>query len=264
MPTDEQVRGLQRRRRTFVGEVGIDPLTMSETLAVLEGLVESSGLSQHVVVNAAKVVAAQADRDLRAYIDQCAVVNADGMSVVWASRILGSPLPERVTGIDTMFALLRKAAQSAWPVYLLGARSDVITRVVSTLGSELPTLSIAGARNGYWSPEDEADVVRAIGSSGARILFIALPSPQKEHFIARNALALQVNLVVGVGGSFDIIAGETKRAPVWLQQSGLEWLFRCLQEPRRMWRRYLVGNSHFILLVARQWIGLHRRRVNRV
>lgn len=254
------MRDLSELPSVKISNLLVHELTMSETLDALEGLIEMPGVSQHVVVNAAKVVAARNDAELRGVIADGDIINADGMSIVWASRLLGTPLPERVTGIDVMFELLHRAEDRGWGVFLLGARDEVITTVKDRIRAAHPSLNVAGHRHGYWTPEDEATVVSQVRASGADILFVALPSPAKELFVGRHRDALGVRLVVGVGGSFDIIAGETERAPEWMQSAGLEWAYRFSQEPRRMWRRYLIGNAKYIYLISRQWLAAKRRR----
>jgi N-acetylglucosaminyldiphosphoundecaprenol N-acetyl-beta-D-mannosaminyltransferase len=239
--------------RTTVLGLPVDLLTMEQTLDEVERFIDDGGLHQHVVVNAAKIVEANRSPELAADIAACDLVNADGMSVVWAARILGHPAPERVAGIDLMLRLCERAAERGWPVYLLGARDEVVRKVATELTQRWPTLRIAGSRHGYWSGEEEAGVVADIRGSGAKILFVAIPSPAKEHFLARHKAAMNVPFVMGVGGSFDVIAGRVSRAPEWMQRAGLEWLHRLIQEPRRMFKRYLVGNTRFLILVFRAW-----------
>jgi N-acetylglucosaminyldiphosphoundecaprenol N-acetyl-beta-D-mannosaminyltransferase len=238
--------------RTRLLGLPLDLLNTEETLDRIEEMVGSNGVHQHVVLNAAKVVQAQHDDDLRAAIEACDVVNADGMSVVWAGRLLGVPVPERVAGIDLMEELLARAALRGWPVYLLGAREEVVSKVATIERQRHPGLIVAGYRNGYWRPEQEDDVVEAVVMARPKLLFVAMPSPKKEHFLARHKETLRVPFVMGVGGSFDVVAGTTSRAPRWMQVTGTEWVYRLIQEPRRMARRYAVGNTKFILLVLRR------------
>jgi N-acetylglucosaminyldiphosphoundecaprenol N-acetyl-beta-D-mannosaminyltransferase len=239
--------------RTTVLGLPVDLLTMEQTLDEVERFIDDGGVHQHVVVNAAKIVEANRSPELAADIAACDLVNADGMAVVWAARILGHTAPERVAGIDLMLRLCERAAERGWPVYLLGARDEVVRQVASELTQRWPTLRIAGSRHGYWSGEEEAGVVADIRGSGAKILFVAIPSPAKEHFLARHKAEMNVPFVMGVGGSFDVIAGRVSRAPEWMQRAGLEWLHRLIQEPRRMFKRYLVGNTRFLILVFRAW-----------
>jgi len=230
--------------------VPLHPLTMAETVDRVEELVASGGAHQHVVLNAAKVVQVQDDPELRDIIRSCSLVNADGQSVVWAARLQGLDVPERVAGIDLMDQVLARAAERGWPVYFLGARDDVVRRVTELETQRHQGLVVAGWRNGYWTQEEEAAVVADVAASGAAVLFVAMPTPAKEHFLARHLDALGVRFAMGVGGSFDVVAGVTRRAPRWMQRLGLEWCYRLLQEPRRMFRRYLVGNSKFIALAS--------------
>lgn len=227
----------------------VHPLTFDESVRAAEWLIESSHCHQHVVVNAAKVVQAKDDPHLAQIIRNCSVINADGYSIVWASRVLRRPLPERVAGIDLMNALLNSAVRNGYRVFLLGASTDVVHKVAQHCRER--GVNVVGVRDGYWKPDEEASVVREVRDTRPHLLFLGIPSPRKEFFLARNLADLGANLAFGVGGSFDIIAGLRKRAPRWLQRLGLEWAYRLVQEPRRMFRRYLVGNTRFLLLVAR-------------
>lgn len=233
----------------------VDALDMAQTLDRIESFVGSGRPHQHVVVNASKIVQAQDDDELARVISECDLINADGMAVVWAGRLLGQRLPERVAGIDLMDSLLARAAQRGWRVYLLGARSEVVTEVVQREQERHPGLVVAGFRDGYWKPEQEADVVAAVAATRPDVLLVAMPSPKKEHFLGKHRDQLSVPFVMGVGGSFDVVAGKVTRAPLWMQRAGLEWLHRLLQEPRRMAKRYVVGNTRFILLVLKHWRG---------
>jgi N-acetylglucosaminyldiphosphoundecaprenol N-acetyl-beta-D-mannosaminyltransferase len=232
----------------------VHPLTLAETVTAAEALIADRGPHQHVVLNAAKVVAAHDDPELARVIRSCSLVNADGQSVVWASRLLHHPVPERVAGIDFMVAMWDSAKRNGYRVYLLGAESDVVQQVARTARAR--GVNVVGARDGYWSADNEAEVVAAVGATQPDVLFLAIPSPRKEQFLSAHLEHLGAALVVGVGGSFDVIAGRTRRAPVWMQRLGLEWFFRLAQEPRRMFRRYLEGNARFIAMVARY--RLHR------
>ena len=232
---------------TFLG-LKVDPLTMSETLQRCEELISMRN-KQHVVINAAKVVAASESVELRQIINSCDLVNADGMSVVWAAKLLGKDLPERVAGIDLMFELVQLSKQKGFSIFLLGAEETVSETVFSSF--QASGANVIGRRNGFWSQGDEAELVDEIASKAPDILFIAIPSPQKEIFLSQHLGRLNCGLVVGVGGSFDVVAGKVVRAPKVLQRMGLEWTIRLIQEPRRMFLRYLKGNSKFIWLVIK-------------
>jgi N-acetylglucosaminyldiphosphoundecaprenol N-acetyl-beta-D-mannosaminyltransferase len=203
------------------------------------------------VLNAAKVVLMSKDDRLRDIISRCALINADGQSIVWASRILGRPLPERVAGIDLFHAIVDRAAQTGHRLYFLGATDEVLSEMIGRLRKQYPTLVVAGQHNGYW--KDDQEVVTAVRKARPHFLFLAIPSPRKEYWLSQHLESLAVPFVMGVGGTFDVVAGKVRRAPRWVQRIGCEWMYRVAQEPRRMWKRYLQGNSAFIVLTAREW-----------
>ena len=236
----------------------IDNLSMEETLQTIEGFIASGRPHQHVVVNVDKLVKAQQDPELRRIINDCALINADGMPVVWASRLLGRPLKERVAGVDLFDALMVRAAHKGWRVYLLGAREEVVSRVQQLYQQRFPRLVFAGWRNGYWTPEQEPEVVRHITEARADLLFVAISSPKKEQFLGAYQAQMRIPFAMGVGGSFDVAAGQVSRAPRWMQRCGLEWFYRFLQEPRRMFRRYFIEDMAFFGLLWREWRGGRR------
>ncbi len=233
----------------------IDNLTMEETLQKVEGFIASGQPHQHVVVNVDKLVKASRDPALRRVINDCDLVNADGMPVVWAARLLGSPLKERVAGIDLFEALMARAARRGWRVFLLGATAPVVAAVRQGYEKKYPGLIVSGCRDGYWNaadPADEAEVAAQVALARPDLLFVAIPSPRKEIFLGRWQAQLKIPFAMGVGGSFDVAAGLVRRAPRWMQRSGLEWFYRFLQEPRRMFRRYFVEDMAFIWLFIKE------------
>jgi N-acetylglucosaminyldiphosphoundecaprenol N-acetyl-beta-D-mannosaminyltransferase len=239
-------------RITLMG-CSIDNLTMEETLQTVEGFIHTGKPHQHVVVNVDKLVKASRDPELRRIINDCALVNVDGMPVVWASRLLGRPLKERVAGCDLFEALMRRAGEKGWRVFLLGAKEEVVSKVASTYRHKYPDLVLAGYRNGYWKGEaEEADVVEQIRAARPDLLFVAISSPKKEQFLGRWQAEMKVPFAMGVGGTFDVAIGHVKRAPLWMQKSGLEWFYRFLQEPRRMFRRYFIEDMAFLWLFLKE------------
>lgn len=231
----------------------VDNLTMEETLGRIEGFIQSGLPHQHVVVNVDKLVKASRDPELRRIINECALINVDGMPVVWASRLLGKPLKERVAGVDLFEALMRRAGEKGWRVFLLGAREEVVSAVASTYQRKFPGLVLAGYRNGYWKGEaEEAQVAQQIADSRADLLFVAISSPKKEQFLGRYQAEMKIPFAMGVGGTFDVAIGRVKRAPLWMQKCGLEWFYRFLQEPRRMFRRYFIDDMAFIWLFIKE------------
>lgn len=230
----------------------IDVCTVGQTLDLVDGVISARATCRHGFVNAGKIVSIQTNGALREALSSCDLINADGMGVVWASRVLGVPLPERVNGTNLMMALFSQSHKKGYRIYLLGARPEVIERTVQALTATYPGIQISGWHHGYFRPADEPQIVEEIRQSKADILFVGMGTPQKEYWLQRNVPQLDVPFCMGVGGSFDVLAGVVKRAPVWAQEMGLEWLWRLIQEPRRMWRRYLLGNVQFVWLVGRE------------
>jgi N-acetylglucosaminyldiphosphoundecaprenol N-acetyl-beta-D-mannosaminyltransferase len=222
-------------------------------LALVDEAVATRRPVLNASLNAAKVVRVQSDSVLRDAIGGCELITADGVPVVWAARLLGHAVPGRVNGTDLMEALLARAEERGWSVYLLGSRDDVLTDLQAELAGRHPNLRIAGAHHGYFGAAEEDEVISSVAAARPDILFIALETPQKELFQARHRAALGVPFTMGVGGSFDVLAGRRRRAPKWAQRSGLEWAFRLAQEPRRLAGRYAVGNARFVALVAREF-----------
>ena len=231
----------------------VDNFTMKETLALVEKTINEEKQIFYADVNAGKVVDIQEDEVLRNALNGADVINADGQAVMWAAKILGKPIRERVTGIDLMQNLVKLAAQKKYKIFFFGAKEEIVKRVVEKYKNEYSTDIIAGYRNGYYSKNEEKSIVKQISDSGAQILFVGISSPTKELFLDAHKKDLsKLNFIMGVGGSFDVIAGKVKRAPVWMQKAGLEWFYRLIQEPRRLWKRYLIGNSKFIWLVLKE------------
>lgn len=231
--------------------VPVHAVDMRAAIALVDAFIEDGGPHYNIAINAAKVVEFQGDPALRDAIRDAHLLTADGQAVVWATRLLGDALPGRVAGADMMEELLAHSAQRGYSVYFLGAREQVVDACVAKATELYPALRIAGFRNGYFSADEEPAVVEAIRAARPDILFLGFGTPAKEYFMKRRYRELAVPFVMGVGGTFDVFAGLVRRAPRWMQRGGLEWFFRLAQEPRRMWKRYLVGNTRFVALVAR-------------
>lgn len=207
------------------------------------------------VLNAAKVVNLRRDALLRNSLIECDLLLADGQSVVWASRVLRRPLPERIAGIDVFEQLLLLAHREARSVYLLGARPEVLERLKDRVAERFPGLAIAGSHHGYFDAADSEEIAEDIRRSQADMLFIGMTSPKKEIFLGTYGRSLDVPVLHGVGGSFDVMAGITRRAPPGWQRAGMEWAYRVLQEPRRLWWRYLSTNAAFMALTLRELVA---------
>ncbi len=237
-------------RINFLG-CPMDSARMSETVGVIRRAISEGRFTQHVVVNVAKLVHMRTDVQLRESVHSCDIINIDGMGVVLGARFLGHVVPERVAGVDLFHQLLAMSAREGLSVYLLGAQDEVVGATAQKVQALYPGLQLAGYHHGYFW-DDEAAMVERIRASGAQLLFVAITSPKKENFINRWRDQLGVTFVMGVGGTFDVVAGKVNRAPLWMQQYGLEWLYRVMQEPGRMWKRYLTTNSQFAWLLIKE------------
>ena len=236
--------------------IPIDAITMKDTINLVEKTIVAKKQIHHTVVNASKIILMKKDAELEKSVIEADIVNADGQGVVWAANLLGLNLPERVSGIDLMESLVEMSYYNGYKCYFLGARKNIVQKLVAIYKEKYSEDIIAGFRNGYFNEQEECDIARKISESGANILFVAITSPKKEIFLNKHKDQLKnVNFIMGVGGSFDVISGKIKRAPMFMQRIGLEWFYRFLQEPRRLWKRYLLGNIKFIWLVIKEYFN---------
>src|SRR4051812_31603312 len=231
----------------------VDPIPQNEVLHWCLDTCQGSQRARILLTaNASHLVEMQDDPALRQAAQAADLVTPDGMSLVWAGRLLGGAIPERVAGIDLLEELLRRAPAQRLRVFLLGAKPQVIERFVARCRETCPGIEIAGWRDGYFTTAEHEAVVRQIAEARADLLFVGMPSPFKDIWCEKNRDDFGVKLIMGVGGAFDVLAGIVPRAPGWMQAAGLEWLWRLWLEPQRLWRRYLVGNSRFLWLVAKE------------
>lgn len=228
----------------------VDSVTLDQAVERCAAAIGAGEPLMQFSANAAKVVRLREDGPLARIAAASGLVTADGASVVIASRVLGDPLPERVTGIDLMERLLVRAEQAGWRVFVLGARPEELDAAVAEIGARHPRLELAGHRDGYFDEGTDPAVVREIADARADLLFVAMGSPRSEHWIADRLPALGVSVAMGVGGSVDVLAGKVRRAPALFQRWHLEWLYRLAQEPRRLIGRNLVSVTFWRLVVA--------------
>lgn len=238
----------------------VNAISMEETIAIIEKIIADKKPTQHVVINASKVNLMEKDLRLRQIVNACPLINADGASIVWAAKKLGVPLRERVTGVDLFQKLVALAEDKNYKIYLFGAKEEVVVRVKDIFEKKYPNIKIVGYRNGYFTEKDEPQIVKDMAMSGADMMFVAFSSPKKEFWVNKYLEQLNIPFVMGVGGSFDIVAGITERAPEWMQKHGLEWFYRFIQEPRRMWKRYIIGNAKFVILTYKYKIKSRKNR----
>jgi N-acetylglucosaminyldiphosphoundecaprenol N-acetyl-beta-D-mannosaminyltransferase len=247
----------QPRSSVSVLDVRVDRFSQEETLDRIEQIVvqhrESASLlpcQQVITVNPEFVMEAQRNQSFRTCINQAALVVADGMGIVWAARYLGKPVPERVTGTDTLVALARRCAVKGYRLYLLGAAPGVAEEAGARLQELAPGLQIAGCYAGSPAPAEEDAIIERITQAQADILCVAYGAPAQELWIWRNLDRLPVAVAMGVGGAYDFVSGRQARAPRFMQRAGLEWLFRLYREPWR-WRRMLALPRFAILIVLK-------------
>jgi N-acetylglucosaminyldiphosphoundecaprenol N-acetyl-beta-D-mannosaminyltransferase len=231
-----------------------DRITLTEAVEALVGMIGSGARGYVATVNVAILMMMRSDRRLQAFVDRAALIVADGQPLVAASRWISNGLPERVTGIELVVALFDRAEREHFGVYLLGARPAVAAAAARRVRDRWPGLKLCGVANGYFSAEEAPARAQAVAQSGAQILIVGMGVPRQEYFVEEQWEALGTIIAVGVGGSLDVLAGARRRAPKALQRLGLEWLFRLAQEPRRLWKRYLVTNSQFLYLLTAEWL----------
>lgn len=245
----------------------IDDVTMDEALDRIERLIDvgrATGRGHQIAtVNADFVVKSLRDAELRRILQESDMATADGMPLVWGARLLGVPLQGRVTGADMVPALAKRAAEKGFSMYFLGAGPGVAERAADILRKENPGLNIVGVSAPPQAPLDKMDpsIVEACKAAKPDILLVAFGNPKQEKWIYRHANELSAPIMMGVGGTFDFIAGVTKRAPTWMQKTGLEWMHRLLQEPRRLWKRYAVDLMSFSYFFVWQWWTMRKGTV---
>jgi N-acetylglucosaminyldiphosphoundecaprenol N-acetyl-beta-D-mannosaminyltransferase len=212
-----------------------------------------------ITLNAALLCMMRSDEELRTACRGGDLIVADGVPVVWVSKLAGVPLPGRVAGVDLTVKLLAEGAARGLSVYFLGAKPAVIRSLVEYCGRSHPGLKVVGYRDGYFKPSDHEEIVAEIARLAPDMLFVGMPSPFKEAWCERHREKLGVPVIVGVGGTFDVLTGYVRRAPRWLQSIGMEWWWRLAMEPKKMWRRYLRTNTDFLWRAARYIV---RRRMS--
>lgn len=219
--------------------IRVDKADMVQSLCLVQEYIES-GVSHHIItLNAEIAYRAQNEPKLVEIIEKADLVTPDGAGILWAARKLGDPLSERVTGIDLLEEIAKQAYHSNWRLYFLGANADILEKAVSRLIARYPGIAIAGHHHGYFKIKDEDAIIKDINESDADILFVALGAPKQEYWINKNRQRLNPRVMIGVGGSFDVLAGQAKRAPQIWQRLQLEWLWRLFLNPSRI-RRMIV------------------------
>jgi len=243
---DIMQKELESSIRNIMG-ISIHAISMAKVIYFCEKAIKDNKSMSIGMVNVAKIINSRKDINLKKSLQKSDIIAADGQGIVFLSRLIGTPLPERVAGIDIMYKLMESANNHSYGIYFLGAKLEVVRKVVNKTKVIYKNIKISGCADGYFDLEAEGmEVAKNIKDSHADILFVAISPPKKEIFLDRYKDFMSIPVCHGVGGSFDVFAGITKRAPVWMQKAGLEWFYRVLQEPKRMWKRYFVTNLMFL------------------
>jgi len=241
----------------FAG-IKFDKVDLSEAVKKVFSAVEHNSMIQVCVTNVYSTVLMQNDAEFRKINNSAGLVVADGMPIVWLSKLMSYPLPCRIAGSDLFFELCKEASRKGYSFYFLGSTNKVLDIIRKNLKVKFPDLRIAGMYSppytDKFSEHENNEILRKINEVKPDILWVGMTAPKQEKWIFHNLDKLNVKVAIGVGAVFDFVAGTAQRAPVWMQKMGLEWLFRFVQEPRRMWKRYLIGNTIFIWLVLKELV----------
>ena len=232
--------------------VQVASATEPAALGELERLADAGAPVLVAYVNAHTLNLAATDPSYKALLQDAGLVLNDGVGVALAARIGGHRFPANLNGSDFNPRILELAARRSWPVFFLGASQGVAEEAARRLKERIPNLVVAGTRDGYFPRGDDAEVAKMIEGSGAAVVMVAMGNPLQETWLRDNLAATGAKIGVGVGAFFDFSAENVRRAPAWMNRVGVEWLFRLAQEPKRLWRRYVVGNPVFLYRVLRE------------
>lgn len=239
--------------------IRIDNVTMAESVTRLSEMVERRKPSYVVTPNADHIIKLQKDPEFREVYEKADLVLADGMSLLWAGLFLGKPFAQKVSGSDLMPEFCRHAAHKGYKLFFLGGREGAAVGAKASLEKRYPGIRVVGTYSppmGFEKNAEEGKKIEAmIRESAPDVLFVGLGAPKQEKWVYRNYQMLGVPVSIGIGVTFEFMAGMVRRAPLWMQYSGLEWLWRLLMEPARLWRRYLVDDPKFFWLVLMQKMG---------
>ncbi len=265
--SEDAVGATTSRRRLKLGPVTIDAVTRAGALREVENLVSRGEGGAVFTPNVDHIMIADENARMREAYARASLSLADGMPVLWAARLLGDSLPEKVSGSDFVPLLLERAAELGWRVYFLGGAPGVAALARERLRESLPALQVVGVDvpqiDANDPPERWHAAVEGVRAARPHLVFVALGAPKQEIFINSVRESLRPAVLLAVGASLDFVAGTIPRAPRWMSRSGLEWLFRLSREPRRLWRRYLVRDPKFVVLLGRAMIARAREGSSR-
>ena len=245
-------------KRGSIFNLYYDDFTMKDTLYEIKKIVErDSGVAKYRAdINVGTIVSAQKNLLIKKYINDADLINIDGAGAILAVRLLNNKSVPRVTGVDLFYALMDMGSKECYRIFLFGATEDVLSVCSDTIENKYPGIKLVGSQNGYYSQGQEESIVEQINASRADFLFIGNKSPEKEEFVLIWKEHLNSRVIIPVGGAFDVFSGKVKRAPRLWQKLYLEWLFRVIQEPRRMFKRYMVSNSKFLWMLIKECLNV--------
>lgn len=255
---------MQHHRVDILG-TPVSSLTMDELFSDWESVIKEGKKAQVCITPVNSILAARATARVQEIYKHADYVLCDGVPVKWASKFLGNPIKERITGLDVLPRIFPFASQNNFTVFLLGASPGVAETLKAVKEAKFPNVKIVGTFvppfRAIFSKEENEEMIEAINAVKPDILLVSLTAPKQDIWIAENLPKLDTHLAIGIGGAFEVAAGMIQRAPLWMQKSGLEWLYRFLQEPKRMFRRYFVEAPVFIPLVIQQKINTRSGRL---
>jgi len=248
----KQEKRIGQNERIKILGINIDVLKNKETVELVEKYVKTKTPLHLMGVNADKINETCENEKLKEIVNSCGIINADGASVVMASKYLKKPLPERVAGIDLMQDLVDLSERKGYSIYLLGAKKEVVEKTKNVLLKKYKKLKIVGIRDGYFEDSEWINIAEELEQNSPDFVFVGITSPKKEYLIEYLQNKGIKSVFMGVGGSFDVISGTISRAPLWMQRMNLEWLYRVMKEPKRLFKRYFFGNFKFIKKIIKE------------
>lgn len=238
------------------------PLSLAETLNVLHENLKQKKFAFVVTLNTYGLMLSLMDSEFYDILQHAYLITPDGGGILFGARFLGIPLKERVNGIDLIHEICKLCVKENYCLFLLGGKDDSVKGAKENLEKDFPGLRIAGTQNGYFSADEEGGVLRKINALKPDILLVGFGMPKQEKWIDKHAGNLQVSLCMGIGGSFDVLSGQLRRAPLWMQKTGIEWLYRVIQEPKRIPRLWVIPYFFYVLLVEKLKMIFSRKENN--
>jgi len=240
--------------------VQVSSLTNQELLNAISNSITSKQFSQIAITPTNSIIAAFKEKRISEIYNKAEIVLCDGIPVKWASHFLGTPIKERITGLDVLPNVVKLSSEMNFSLFLLGASPGVGDQLAKVITEQYPNVAIAGIYvppfMKVFSEEENQKMVHAVNASNADIVLVSLTAPKQDIWIAQNRSTLNPAVYIGIGGAFEVMAGIAKRSPIWMHKAGLEWLYRFIQEPKRLFRRYFIEAPVFIPLVIKQKFGL--------